>query len=250
MTVKYNWLNETSRKFLERGYLVNGTTPEQRLEEIANAAEKILGIKGYADKFLGYMSKGYYSLSSPVWSNFGNNRGLPISCFGSHISDNMASILYTQAEVGMMSKMGGGTSGYFGDLRPRGAAITDNGESSGSVHFMRLFENATDVISQGATRKGRFSPYLPIDHPDIEEFLKIGTEGDPIQELTHGVTVSNKWLEEMISGDAGKRAIWAKLLQRRVEIGYPYIFFEDTVNDGTVDVYKDKGMRITHSNLC
>src|SRR5699024_5755784 len=133
----------------------------------------------------------------------------------------------------------GGTSGYFGDLRPRGAEITNNGHSSGAVHFMKLFENIIDVVSQGSTRRGRFAPYLPIDHPDIEEFLKIGTEGNPIQELTHGVTVTDDWLEEMIDGDEEKRRIWAKVLQRRVEIGYPYIFFTDNVNNQTVDVYKD-----------
>lgn len=115
---------------------------------------------------------------------------------------------------------------------------------------MKLFESTMDVVSQGSTRRGRFSPYLPIDHPDIEEFLKIGTEGDPIQELTHGVTVTDKWMKEMISGDAEKRALWAKVIQRRVEIGYPYILFTDTVNNNTVDVYKDKGLKIYASNLC
>ena len=244
------WLNENSRNFLKGGYLTEGVTPEQRVRTIAVTAEGILGIEGFADKFYGYMEKGYYSLSSPVWSNFGNDKGLPISCFGSHVGDNMSGILHTQAEVGMMSKYGGGTSGYFGDLRHRGAPIRDNGQSSGAVHFMKLFETIIDVVSQGSTRRGRFSPYLPIEHPDIEEFLKIGTEGDPIQELTHGVTVSNKWMEEMVAGDADKRALWAKVIQRRVEIGYPYIFFTDTVNDNTVDVYKDKGLRINHSNLC
>lgn len=244
------WLNENSRMFLERGYLTEGVTPEERIDFIAKHAEKILGIEGFADKFIDYMSKGYYSLSSPIWSNFGIDKGLPISCFGSHIQDDMSSILYTQAEVGMMSKFGGGTSGYFGSLRPRGAEITNNGVSSGSVHFMKLFEAIIDVVSQGSTRRGRFAPYLPIDHPDIEEFLKIGTEGDPIQELTHGVTVTDKWMKEMIEGDVEKRKIWALLLQRRVEIGYPYIFFKDTVNNNTVDVYKDKGLEIRHSNLC
>lgn len=244
------WLNENSRNFLNGGYLTEGVTPEQRVRIIADTAEEILGIEGFADKFYGYMEKGYYSLSSPVWSNFGNNKGLPISCFGSHISDNMGSILHTQAEVGMMSKFGGGTSGYFGNLRHRGAPITDNGQSSGAVHFMKLFESIIDVVSQGSTRRGRFAPYLPIDHPDIEEFLKIGTEGDPIQELTHGVTVTNDWMEEMIAGDADKRAIWAKVIQCRVEIGYPYIFFTDTVNNDAVDVYKDKDLKILHSNLC
>jgi len=189
-------------------------------------------------------------MSSPVWSNFGIDKGLPISCFGSHLADNMGGILYTQAEVGMMSKFGGGTSGYFGELRPRGAEITNNGVSSGAVHFMKLFETIIDVVSQGSTRRGRFAPYLPIDHPDIEEFLKIGTEGDPIQELTHGVTVSDAWMNEMIAGDVEKRSLWAKLIQRRVEIGYPYIFFTDTVNNETVDVYKDKKLPIRHSNLC
>ena len=244
------WLNEHSRLFLSRGYLTEGVTPEARVRFIADKAEEILGIEGFADKFYGYMDKGYYSMSSPIWSNFGIAKGLPISCFGSYLPDNMGGILYTQAEVGMMSKFGGGTSGYFGDLRHRGAPITDNGESSGSVHFMKLFETIIDVVSQGSTRRGRFAPYLPISHPDIEEFLKIGTEGDPIQELTHGVTVSDAWMNSMIEGDAEKRALWAKLIQRRVEIGYPYIFFEDTVNNETVDVYKDKGLRIHHSNLC
>lgn len=244
------WLNEHSRQFLSRGYLTEGVTPEARVRFIADKAEEILGIDGFADKFYGYMDKGYYSMSSPIWSNFGIDKGLPISCFGSHLQDNMGGILYTQAEVGMMSKFGGGTSGYFGDLRHRGAPIKDNGQSSGSVHFMKLFETIIDVVSQGSTRRGRFAPYLPISHPDIEEFLKIGTEGDPIQELTHGVTVSDAWMDEMVAGDSDKRALWAKLIQRRVEIGYPYIFFTDTVNNQTVDVYKDKNIKIRHSNLC
>lgn len=244
------WLNEHSRNFLSSGYLIEGVTPEQRIREIADTAESILKIDGFADKFYGYMEKGYYSLSSPVWANFGNNKGLPISCFGSDIDDTMGSILYTQGEVGMMSKFGGGTSGYFGKLRHRGAPITNNGESSGAVHFMKLFEAVVDVISQGSTRRGRFSPYLPIDHPDIEEFLQIGTEGNPIQELTHGVTVTDKWMQEMIDGDKRKREIWAKVIQSRVEIGYPYIFFTDNVNNNAPDVYKDKGLKINHSNLC
>ena len=246
----FDWLNEHSRNFLQNGYLIEGVSPEQRIRQIADKAEKILGIDGFADKFYDYMGRGYYSLSSPIWANFGTDKGLPISCFGSHIDDNMASILNTQAEVGMMSKLGGGTSGYFGNLRGRGAPITNNGKSSGAVHFMKLFESIIDVVSQGNTRRGAFSPYLPIDHPDIDEFLDIGTEGDPIQKLTHGVTVTDKWLKEMVDGDADKRAIWAKVLQRRVEIGYPYIFFEDTVNNEAVDVYKDRGLRINHSNLC
>ena len=244
------WLTENSRKFLESGYLTGDTTPEERILEIAQHAEKILGINGYAEKFYKYMSEGFYSLASPVWSNFGKKRGLPISCFGSCIADDMGDILYTQSEVGMMSKLGGGTSGYFGKIRHRGAEVKNNGSSSGSVHIMQLFEKMVDIVSQGSVRRGRFAPYLPIDHQDIHEFLEIGTEGNAIQELTHGVTVGDQWMQEMIDGDVEKRTLWAKVLQRRGEIGYPYIFFRDHANNGTVDVYKDKKLKIHGSNLC
>jgi ribonucleoside-diphosphate reductase alpha chain len=246
----FEWLNENSRKFLAAGYLGEGLCAEERIADIAKRAEEILQIPGYANKFYHYMSEGYYSLASPVWSNFGKERGLPISCFGSHVDDDIGNILYSQSEVGMMSKLGGGTSGYFGKIRPRGAAIKNNGEASGAVHIMRLFESMVDVVSQGSVRRGRFSPYLPIDHADIMEFLEIGSEGNPIQELTHGVTVTNDWMQEMIDGDVEKRTVWAKVLQSRGEMGYPYIFFTDNANNGAADVYKDKELPIYASNLC
>ena len=246
----FDWLNENSRKFLAAGYLGEGITAEQRIADIAERAEQLLEMPGFADKFYHYMSEGFYSLASPVWSNFGKERGLPISCFGSHIDDDIGNILYSQSEVGMMSKLGGGTSGYFGKIRHRGAAIKNNGEASGAVHIMRLFESMVDVVSQGSVRRGRFSPYLPIDHPDILEFLEIGKEGNPIQELTHGVTVTDSWMQEMIDGDDQKRTVWAKVLQSRGEMGYPYIFFTDNANNGAADVYKDKNLPIYASNLC
>ncbi|MDB3901290.1 ribonucleoside-diphosphate reductase subunit alpha [Flavobacteriaceae bacterium] len=246
----FEWLNENSRKFLAAGYLGEGLCAEERIANIAKRAEGILQMPGFAEKFYYYMSEGYYSLASPVWSNFGKERGLPISCFGSHIDDDIGNILYTQSEVGMMSKLGGGTSGYFGKIRPRGAAIKNNGEASGAVHIMRLFESMVDVVSQGSVRRGRFSPYLPIDHADIMEFLEIGSEGNPIQELTHGVTVTNDWMQDMIDGDVEKRTVWAKVLQSRGEMGYPYIFFTDNANNGAADVYKDKKLPIYASNLC
>lgn len=246
----FEWLTDYSRQFLGSGYLSEGETPEQRIRQIANRAEEILQIPGYADKFYNYMSEGFFSLASPVWSNFGKRRGLPISCFGSHISDDMGNILYTQSEVGMMSKLGGGTSGYFGQIRHRGAEVKNNGQASGAVHIMQLFESMVDVVSQGSVRRGRFSPYLPVEHPDIMEFLEIGTEGNPIQGLTHGVTVTDKWMQEMIDGDEDKRSIWARVLQRRGEMGYPYIFFKDHANNFAADVYKDKKLPIYASNLC
>ncbi len=249
-TEPWYWLNDNSRLFLERGYLLEGQTPEERIKIIADTAEAYLKRPGFAKKFTEYMSKGWISLASPVWSNYGVKRGLPISCFGSYVDDDMGSILYTQAEVGMMTKFGGGCSGYFGALRPRGSSIAQNGYSSGSVHFMQLFETLVDVVSQGHIRRGHLSPYLPLEHPDIMEFLEIGTEGNPIQKLTHGVTVGDEWLQSMIDGDEEKRKIWARVIQRRGEMGYPYILYTDNANNHTVDVYKDKKLRIHASNMC
>ncbi len=246
----FYWLNEYSTLFLQRGYLKEGQTPQERIRYIADTAEKYLEKPGFADKFYDYMSRWFYSLASPIWSNFGLDRGLPISCFGSYIGDNLGDILHTQAEVGMMSKFGGGCSGYFGALRHRWAEIKNNGHSSWAVHFMQLFESLIDVVSQWSMRRWHLSPYLPLEHPDAAEFLKIGTEGNPIQKLTHWVTAGDDWMQSMIDGDSEKRWLRAEVLQRRWEIGYPYIMWTDNANNGTVDVYKDKGHTIYASNMC
>lgn len=557
----FAWLNESSRIFLHRGYLLEGTEPEERVRYIADHAEKLLNYPGFADKFYHYMARGYYSLASPIWSNFGLDRGLPISCvtgdtwintksggkqakdivvgdmvlthknryrpvtkviptkdkgdiyrlkvsleidelyitgnhpvltqegwvkvedldirkhlvavnneilkgdkdhvidesvvvandgieyysilsldktdrvedvydftveedhsfscagvivhncFGSYIGDSIYDIMNTTAEVGMMSKTGGGTSGYFGAIRPRGAPIKDNGHSDGSFNFAKLFDTVIDVISQGTcyeegtevltdkgfkdfrdvkkdndllahvdeynnisytdtydlitedhtgemyhyyaegkfdlsvtpnhrmvfggyrckgegenifpdwdektdiaqakdlvlddytrlfyldentnvqwvvgsdvhvskvdyqgkvycatvplgrlivrrnntvcvsgnSRKGQFAGYIDIEHPDIEEWLDIHKEGNPIQLMYYGVCIGDQWLQEMKDGDAEKRRIWAKVLQRKAESGIPYLFFKDNVNNQKPDVYKDKDMTIYASNLC
>lgn len=246
----YRWLTDLSRQFLERDYLVDGQSVEDRVGVICSTAEKILNKPGFSDRFKENFKKGWYSFSTPVWTNFGSGRGLPISCFNSMVSDNMESILHAHAEVGMMTKHGGGTSAYFGHLRGRGEKIKHNGESSGSVHFMQLFQNLINVVSQGCTRRGNFAAYLPIDHKDIHEFLEIRNEGNPIQDLSFGVCVPDYWMSEMIAGDKGKRTVWARVLESRANKGYPYIFFTDNANKGTVDVYKDKGMTIYGSNLC
>jgi len=244
------WLNKDSRKFLQRGYLLEDETPEQRIFDIAKSAAKILNQKGFAKKFEDYMHRGFYSLASPIWSNFGRDRGLPISCFGSFVSDTMEGILGKVSEVGVMTKHGGGTSAFFGDLRPRGASISAGGESTGSVHFMELYDKLMSVVSQGNVRRGSFAAYLPINHGDIEEFLKIRGEGDEIQDISIGVTVTDEWMKSMIEGDKEKRRIWALVLKKRFESGYPYIFFTDNVNNQAPQVYKDKKMKIHQSNLC
>lgn len=246
----YYWLNKDSRTFLENGYLLEGETVEQRINDIAKTAESYLGIGGFADKFESYMARGFFSLASPVWANFGRERGLPISCNGVYVSDTMDAILEKQCEVGMQTKHGSGTSGYFGGVRGRGASISSGGESSGAVHFMELFNTVTSVVSQSSVRRGSFAAYLPIDHPDIKEFLRIRGEGHPIQEMSFAVTVTDSWMEEMVGGDMGKRQLWGSVIKKRYETGYPYIFFQDNANNQAPDCYKDKGMKIYASNLC
>jgi ribonucleoside-diphosphate reductase alpha chain len=246
----FDWLNEDSRLFLSRGYLQEGMSAEDRIEEIAQAAEKILNKPGFAKKFYRYMIAGYYSLSSPVWSNFGVDRGLPISCNGVYVEDSIEQILQKTAEVGMQTKLGAGTSGYFGDLRPRGSSIKGGGKADGPVHYLRLYDTGTDVISQGSVRRGAFAGYLNIDHPDINEFLEIREPGATIQNISIGVTITDEWMESMITGDKAKREVWAKVLRKRKETGYPYLFFTDTVNNNKPKVLKDHNYPIYASNLC
>ena len=244
------WLNENSEQFLDEGYLLEGVSAQERIREIAERAEELLEEDGFADRFYEYMSKGFYSLASPVWANFGLDRGLPVSCFGSHIEDNTENLLFTQAEVGEMTKLGGGTSGYFGELRPRGSPITNNGKSNGSYSFTELFDTQITVISQGGTRRGQFAGYIDVEHEDLEEWLNIKTEGDPIQDIYYGVIIGDDWFQSMIDGDEEKRETWAKIVETRINIGVPYIIFRDNMNEGKPQVYKDKEYQINASNLC
>ena len=246
----FNWLNDDSRTFLSRGYLQEGMSAEDRIEEIAQAAEKILIKPGFAKKFYKYMISGYYSLSSPVWSNFGIDRGLPVSCNGVYVEDSIEQILQKTAEVGMQTKLGAGTSGYFGDLRPRGSSIKGGGKADGPIHYLRLFDTGTDVISQGSVRRGAFAAYLNIDNADINEFLEIREPGAIIQNISIGVTITDEWMNSMITGDREKREVWAKVLRKRNETGYPYLFFTDTVNNNKPKVLKDHNYPVYASNLC
>lgn len=244
------WLNEESEQILNRGYLLKGETPQKAIERIANAAAKRLYKPELADAFIEMIENGWMSLSSPIWANMGTERGLPISCFNVYVPDNIESITHKLGEVIMQTKIGGGTSGYFGELRGRGSAVTDNGKSSGAVSFMKLFDTAMDTISQGGVRRGAFAAYLDIDHPDIKEFLKIKDIGSPIQNLFTGVCVPDYWMQEMVDGDVEKRQVWAKVLESRQQKGLPYIFFTDNINRNKPQVYKDLNKQIYSSNLC
>lgn len=244
------WKNDESEQILNRGYLLKGETVERAIERICTAAAQRLYKPELKNAFQEMIERGWMSLSSPVWANMGTERGLPISCFNVHIPDNIEGITHKLGEVIMQTKIGGGTSGYFGSLRERGSAVTDNGKSSGAVSFMRLFDTAMDTISQGGVRRGAFAAYMDIDHPDIEEFITIKDIGSPIQNLFYAVCVPDYWMQDMVDGDMDKRKTWAKVLESRQQKGLPYIFFTDNVNRNKPQVYKDLNLSINASNLC
>jgi len=255
------WVTNDTIDFMSKGgsYLRGGETVQERVGSIAehfgNLVSKMLIESDYKfadeleDKFYDYMSRGFYSLASPVWSNFGRD-GLPISCNNVYVPDDMGGILQKVAEVGMQTKHGAGTSGYLGHLRPRGTPIKSGGHADGPVHFVEMFQTHTSVISQGTTRRGAWAGYLDVEHPDILEWLSMREEGSPIQDISLGVCITDAWMEAMLAGDKEKRKVWGAIIRKRYESGYPYIFWTDTVNKAAPDVYKDLGRKIYSSNLC
>lgn len=253
----FYWLSEDPIKFLQRDYLLPSETPQSRLREIGDTVAKYHNDPELSDKFYDYVAQKCYSISTPVWTNFGKPYGLPISCFGSLIGDSVESIFDKSAEVAIMCKNGGGTSGAFGEVRGRGTPISNGGgESFGSVHFMEIFDKTASIVSQGSTRRGSFAAYLPVEHSDIKEFLRLHNDDHIIQEMPFGVTVTNDWLKSMEGdgskegGDPEKRAIWSRIIQKRFETGYPYIMFIDNANDQAPDAYKKHGKKINASNMC
>lgn len=248
--MKYDWYTKLSEIFMGRGYFHNNATIQDRVESISENVGNRFQSEEIKKKVKEYIENGFYVLPSPVWSNVGTGRGSGISCFNTHFGDSIESIVRGNAEVGMLCKIGGGTSGYFGDIRPAGSPISTGGVTFGAVHFMQLPSVTKNVISQNNTRRGEFAGYLDIEHGDISEFLSINSEGSPLQRFPFGVCVTDKWIKEMKEGDIPKRELWAKVLDSRNNTGFPYIFFTDNVNNNTVDVYKDLNMKIKSSNMC
>lgn len=257
----YDYLNEESQRILSRGYLVDGIPREEikqraieRVNYLIERAERILG-RGLPNMRIG-VRRGWISPSSPVWSNFGTERGLPISCNGSRMADSVDSIAYKVFEIGVMTKEGAGTSVYMGDLRPSGTAISGGGKSLGPVHFARLVQEQVSVISQSNVRRGNAAIYLPIEHADIEEWLKMRSIIDginhPIQHLSFGVTITDAWMNEMLAEPKGgeKRKLITKIVNKRRSTGYPYIVFIDNANNARHDRLKELGLEIVASNLC
>lgn len=250
MREKYWWLTDESKQMLERGYLLPNQTVDEKLNSICKyAASFYKDEEGLKEKFLELFERGWCSLSSPIWANFGEDRGLPISCFNTYIPDSMDGIYGALHEVAMETKLGGGTSGYF-KLRSIGSPIKGGGISSGLMSFVELFDTTTKVVSQAGVRRGAFAAYVDIEHPEIEKFLTVKDKQSSLQSINTGVCVSDEWMKLMEDGDKEKREIWAKILKSRREKGIPYLFFSDTVNKNKPQIYKDTNSIINASNLC
>lgn len=257
----YYYLNDVSLKTLSRGYLKEGIPVEdlkeaaiERANQLVDTAEMILN-RDLPWLRIG-VRRGWLSPASPIWSNFGLQRGLPISCNGSYMDDTMDSILFKNAEIGKMTQLGAGTSLFMGALREFGSSITGGGTSEGPVHFARLIQEQVSVISQSNVRRGNCAVWLPVEHPDIERWLEMRSRKDgvlhPIQHLSFGVTIGDEWMKEMLAEPKGgvKRKIMAAIRTRRRETGFPYILFKDNANNGAPKWFKDLGLEIVASNLC
>lgn len=244
------WLNSESKTMLERGYLLPNQTVEEKLKTICSYASIILKKPSLEEKFMEIFSKGWASLSSPIWANFGEGRGLPISCFTSYAKDDVSHIFETLHEVALMTQKGGGTACDFSSIRPKGSPVSGGGTASGVVSFIEPFDTTIKNVSQAGVRRGGFAAYLDINHPEILDFLKIKDRDSPMQSINTAVNVDDKFMEEMIEGDVKKREVWAEVLKSRREKGIPYITFIDNVNKQSPKVYKDNNLKINSLNLC
>lgn len=249
-----SWMSKEAIDTLSRGYLWQAETPKGMWERVASQAAKLLNNRDIEDDLFEALWNGYIGLATPVASNFGTNRGLPISCYSVHLGDSVQSIYSHLKEVAALSKNGGGVGVYFGDIRPSGSPISGGGKSTGTVPWMRQYDLAASVVSQGGVRRGSFAMYIPISHPDLPELLrsKDHSQGDPryFVDSNIAITISDSWIEEMMAGDKEKQAIFGEVLKTRLVSGSPYIVYIDNANAQNPDCYKERGLGVSTSNLC
>lgn len=248
------WMSKEAIDTLSRGYLYQGETPRGMYERVANQAAKLLDYPELSADILEMLWRGFLGLATPVASNFGTSRGLPISCYSNHVSDSVPSIYSHLKESAALSQHGGGVGTYFGDIRPAGAPISSGGKSTGIVPWMRQFDQCASVVSQGGVRRGSFALYLPIDHPDLPEVLrtKDHSQGDPrdFVDSNIAVTISDEWVESLLLGDREKQKLFGEVLKARLVSGSPYIIFIDNANRANPECYTQRGLSVKLSNLC
>jgi ribonucleoside-diphosphate reductase alpha chain len=249
------WMNEEGFKTLQGGYLLKDETPKQMYERVAKAAASYYSNnEHWEEKFFSAMWKNWLCPASPVLSNLGSDRGLPISCNSIHVDDSISSIFHKNFELAMLSKNGAGVGIYIGDIRARGAGINGNGKSEGVIPWAKVYDTTTLSVNQGSTRRGASAVYLPVEHGDIEEFINIrrptGDANRRCLNINHGICITDSWMEEMLAGDKEKRQLWIEILRARVETGEPYLFFTDNVNNQNPECYKANNLSVKTSNIC
>lgn len=248
------FLTKEGMQTLTKGYLQEKETPKDMYWRVSNAAANRLNRPDLAERFFEAMWRGWLGPATPVLSNMGTNRGLPISCFKISVPDSVDEIFKSAHELAMMSKYGGGVGITLSNIRGRGAPITGNGTSEGVVPWAKVMDSSIISVSQGQSRRGAGSVNLHIDHTDIEEFLKIRKpQGDVNRQclnLHHCVVISNSFMQKVKDGDKEARAKWAVICQLRMETGEPYLMFEDNVNDAHPQCYKDRGFKTEGTNIC
>ena len=248
------WLSEEGKATLGRGYLLPGETPRDMHTRLSSHAAKVLNRPDLEHDLFTLFWNGWLGPATPVASNFGTNRGLPISCYSVHLDDSVNSIYSHLKEVAQLSKHGGGVGVYMGDVRPAGAPISGGGRSTGVVPWAQQYDLAARVVSQGGVRRGSFAIYLPIDHPDVPELLlaKDHSKGDPRRFIDSniGLTVTDKWIEEMLAGDKAKQELFSEIMKTRLISGSPYLVFIDNVNRQNPECYKERNLEVSTSNLC
>jgi ribonucleoside-diphosphate reductase alpha chain len=250
------WMNEVSVATISKGYLMPGETPKTAYRRVADTIAKRLDRPDLANKFFRYMWKGWLNLASPVLSNTGNDKGLPISCFGIDTPDSIRGIGLTNAELMRLTSLGGGVGIGLSKVRGRGEKIGDGstGQSEGIVPWAKIYDSTIIATNQGAVRRGAASVNLDINHPDIHEYLEIRRpKGDPNRQclnLHQCVVIDDAFMQKLEYRDAEAMELWVKILKSRVETGEPYIMYGDNVNNANPPAYKKNNLDVSMTNIC
>jgi ribonucleoside-diphosphate reductase alpha chain len=245
---------EVYKKTIAGGYLLDGESPSDAYWRVANTVGRRLSRPELAETFYDYIWKGWLCLASPVLSNTGTDRGLPISCFGIDVADSIQDIGGKNLEMMLLAKHGGGVGIGVNMIRPAGAKITGNGTSDGVVPFCKIYDSTILATNQGSVRRGAASVNINIEHDDFEEWLEIREpKGDVNRQslnLHQCAVVGDKFMRRLEQGDADARARWSKLLRKRKATGEPYIMFKGNVNKANPKAYKENGLKVHMTNIC
>ena len=250
-----SWGNtEIYVKTISKGYLLAGEKPKDAYWRVASRVAQRLNKPQLASKFFDYIWKGWLNLATPVLSNTGTDRGLPISCFGIDVADSIYDIGSKNLELMLLAKHGGGVGVGINQIRPAGSTIAGNGTSDGVIPFAKIYDSTILATNQGSVRRGAASVNLNIEHKDFEEWLEIREpKGDVNRQslnLHQCAVVGDKFMRKLQDGEPDARRKWGKLLQKRKATGEPYIMYKGNVNKQNPDAYKKNGLKVHMTNIC